>query len=46
MGGLHIAFNFSKVIDHHMDGKVLKEMWQQSEIMADGSITEVLESKA
>lgn len=46
MGGLHIAMNFLKVIGQHMNGSGLSEMWLESNLMAEGSISKVFEGKA
>jgi len=46
MGGLHIALNFLKVIGKHMAGSGLSEIWLESGVLAEGSITKVMEGKA
>lgn len=46
MGGLHIALNFMKVIGKQMAGSGLGDLWVASGLLAEGSVTKVLDGKA
>ena len=37
LGGLHISMNFLKAIGEHMSGSGLKDVWVESNVLAEGA---------
>ena len=46
LGGLHIAFNFLKVMGQHMENAGLADLWTESGVYAVNSTESMLEGKA
>lgn len=46
MGGLHIALNYMKAIGQHMRNTGLAEIWIESGVLSEGSVTKVLNGKS
>ena len=46
LDGLHIAMNFLKAIEEHMSGSGLKDIWVESNVLAEGSTEFDLSGKA
>lgn len=46
MGGLHMCFNFMRVIEQHMECSGLEDIWLEAGVFGANTVTIVLEGKA
>jgi len=46
MGGLHICFNFFKIIGQHMDSAGLDDLWTEASVYGANTAQTMLDSKA